>query len=106
MLSQLEDENAIEVCLREITWKCLPGSWGVSDVFKNAGAAGEDKNLGKHRPQFYEKSMTYFLLKIKVSPAGLGPPQCTRPKKNQKEKFPVGERGTETEYEALNTNKL
>lgn len=43
MLSQLEDENAVEVCLREIIWKCLPGSWDASDVFKNAGAAGEDK---------------------------------------------------------------
>lgn len=43
MLSQLEDENATEVCLREMTWKRLPGSWDVFDVFKNAGAAGEDK---------------------------------------------------------------
>lgn len=47
MLSQLEDENAIVACLREIIWKCLPGSWDMLEAFKNAGAAGEDKNLGK-----------------------------------------------------------
>lgn len=46
MYSQLEDENAIEVWMREITWKCLPGGWDVPDVFKNAGAAHEDKVQG------------------------------------------------------------
>lgn len=43
MLSQLEEENATEVCWRGVMWKSLPGSWDVSDGFKNAGAAGEDK---------------------------------------------------------------
>jgi len=43
VLSQLEDENAAEACLREIIWKYLAGSWEVSDDFKNAGAVGEDK---------------------------------------------------------------
>lgn len=50
--------------------------------------------------------MTYFLFEIKVSLAGLGPPECTRPKKNQKGRFPAGEYGSETEYETLNANNL
>lgn len=43
VLSQLQEVNTIQAYWRGVMWKGLPGSWDVSDGFKNAGAAGEDQ---------------------------------------------------------------